>query len=91
MYIPKEHRGKPYTLHELIESLQAIEQDYGSGDMEVRMMLQRGWPFEHTIKGLAVSDDFGEDENYEAPICVYLVEGTQIDYGNGGAWDAAER
>ena len=71
-------------------------------DVEVRIMAQHDWPFEYSVYGVNLRSNFvraeetgwedckqeqepdGDDE--EEPEVVYLLEGTQLGYGNKDAW-----
>jgi hypothetical protein len=88
MYTPKEHHGKPYTIRQLIERLEDIASDYDD-QAPVRIMSQPKWPFEYTVAGLAVSTEFGNDD--DGAVVIYIVEGSQIGYGSKEAWDAASK
>ena len=83
---------------ELIEIL-------GKMDAEANVMLaqQPGYPFEYSVAGVAVREEFTEDDDegsggdpraYEpgtAANDVFIVEGTQLRYGSKAAWGAARR
>jgi len=84
---------------ELIELLQ--DQD---PDAEVMIMSQQNWPFENAVAGVAVREEFVDDEDcdedereeprYEkgtAPSDVFIVEGQQLRYGSKAAWRVASR
>jgi hypothetical protein len=86
---------------ELIELLQ--DQD---PDAEVMIMSQESWPFENAVAGVAVREEFVddddedcEDEEREEPRYekgtaandVFLVEGQQLRYGSKAAWRVASR
>jgi len=84
---------------ELIELLQ--DQD---PDAEVMIMSQENWPFENAVAGVAVREEFVDDEDcdedereeprYEkgtAPSDVFIVEGQQLRYGSKAAWRVASR
>ena len=81
------------TIDELIERLEDYRDEFG-GDTEVRLMTQQNWPFENSI-----CRAFGANEIQDArrrrrdepddDELVYIVEGSQIGYGNKAAWDAA--
>lgn len=92
------------TILELLERLQDAVENIGEAaaeTTEVRLMTQENWPFENSIQGVCAKSDLvdesqtGEAEDDdpqtsedEAEI-IYLVEGTQLCYGNKNAWDAA--
>lgn len=83
---------------ELIEMLQECDPD-----ANVLLMTQRGYPFEWSINGLAVREDFDSadepdedgDENYGTNFesmmklgnDVFLLEGRQLCYGDKDAWN----
>ena len=79
------------TINRLIELLEeARELSPEGGSTKVRFMSQPEWPFEYSIRGVALksecqeeSDSVPEDEEE----IVYLVEGQQLGYGNKAAWD----
>ena len=86
---------------ELIELLQ--DQD---PDAEVMIMSQENWPFENAVAGVAVREEFVDDDDedceddereeprYEkgtAANDVFLVEGQQLRYGSKAAWRVASR
>jgi len=84
---------------ELIELLQ--DQD---PDAEVMIMSQENWPFENAVAGVAVREEFVDDEDHDddereehryekgtAPNDVFLVEGQQLRYGSKAAWRVASR
>lgn len=48
------------TVQELIELLQGCDPE-----AEVRIMSQQSWPFENTVHGVAVREDFGDDSSCE--------------------------
>jgi hypothetical protein len=88
-------------VRDLIEILE--DQD---PDAEVLIMSQENWPFENAIAGVAVREDFvdeddegeededGTEPEYEkgtAPNDVFIVEGQQLRYGSKAAWNAATR
>ena len=67
----------------------------------VLLSVQPTWPFEHDLLGVCQrSDLIEEDDEDQAPSAggedlpandVFLVEGTQLRYGNKRAWDVARR
>ena len=85
------------NIQDLIEQLEDYKAEHGE-DAEVRLMTQQNWPFENRVYGLCDSselqdEDEDEDEgegDTEGKAIVYLVEGSQICYGNKNAWDAAQ-
>ena len=88
------------TVAELIERLQECDPD-----AEVRIMSQENWPFENAVAGIAVREEFVDDDEdceddereeprYEkgtAPSDVFIVEGQQLRYGSKAAWRVASR
>ena len=94
-------RSTTMKVSELIELLQ--DQD---PDAEVMIMSQENWPFENAVAGVAVREEFVDDDDedceddereeprYEkgtAPNDVFLVEGRQLRYGSKAAWRVASR
>ncbi|MFO0021218.1 MAG: hypothetical protein ACK6DV_02520 [Deltaproteobacteria bacterium] len=86
---------------ELIELLQDKDPD-----AEVMIMSQESWPFENAVAGVAVREEFVDDDDedceddereeprYEkgtAANDVFLVEGQQLRYGSKAAWRVASR
>jgi len=85
------------TVRELIEKLQSLENQ----DAEIRIMSQPGWPFEYDVDGVVTREEItqaqkeeeGEDWEEECqneeknPDDVFLVEGSQLCYGDKKAWD----
>ena len=73
------------TARDLIEELEYAISINGNEDVEVRLAQQPKWAFEYTIDE-AVTVKVEDDEGFnpcneeEAPICVYLSEGSQIGY-----------
>ena len=86
-------------LDRLIEYLEMVRDDLeaagqDASETEVRIMSQPSWPFENAISGVThttriaqYDDDDLEPES--GPEIVYILEGSQIKYGNRDAWDAA--
>ena len=70
---------------ELIELLEDLD-----SDAEVRLMCQQEWPFENGVKGVVTKSEL-TGEVCETDEVVYLVEGSQIGYGNKEAWELARR
>lgn len=68
----------------LIEILQAHVKKHGANS-EVRLMVHPQWPFETEVLGAVT----GETLNEACPSAVYLVEGSQIAYGEKAAWELA--
>ena len=74
-------------------------------DAEVLIMSQQNWPFENAVAGVAVREEFVDDDEdcddeereeprYDkgtAPNDVFLVEGQQLRYGSKAAWRVASR
>jgi hypothetical protein len=61
-------------------------------EAEVVLATQPNYPFEHSIMGVAVREDFDESgDESKSPNDVVLCEGQQLRYGIKDAWDAAER
>lgn len=85
---------------ELIEILQDLEPD-----AQVLIMSQQSWPFENSVCGVAVREEFNDDDeedegdepeerSYERGTSandVFIVEGQQLRYGSKAAWGAARR
>ena len=83
---------------ELIEILEDMDQE-----ASVFLASQPNWPFEYSVAGVAVREDFsgdddedggGEERAYErgtAASDVFIVEGQQLRYGSKAAWSAARR
>jgi hypothetical protein len=79
------------TINELIEMLKDVrDESLEGGETEVRIMSQPSWPFEYSIRGIALKSECHEEQGdvpYEDEEVVYLVEGTQLGYGTKAAWD----
>ena len=82
---------------ELIEILEEMDQE-----ASVFLASQPNRPFEYSVAGVAVREDFagddedggGEERAYErgtAASDVFIVEGQQLRYGSKAAWSAARR
>jgi hypothetical protein len=76
-------------LRDLIEALEDCEECVGE-NAEVLLMTQEHWPFEFSIRTVVTRDqideaDIGHGEGHETD--VFIVEGTQLRYGNKRAWD----
>jgi hypothetical protein len=79
------------TVGELKELLSDLDDGW-----EVQLQTQQNWPFINDIHGLIlksqiVSEDKDEDdednnEKDDGPEIVYIVEGSQLEYGDKGAW-----
>jgi len=84
------------TIEELIARLEEYRDALG-GDTEVRLMIQRNWPFEYDITGLASGEEINDcdcdwqDDDQDVPEddIVFIVEGQQLRYGSQRAWEAA--
>ncbi|MFN9813840.1 MAG: hypothetical protein ACK6CU_29865 [Deltaproteobacteria bacterium] len=94
-------RSTTMKVSELIELLQDKDPD-----AEVMIMSQESWPFENAVAGVAVREEFVDDDDedceddereeprYEkgtAANDVFLVEGQQLRYGSKAAWRVASR
>jgi hypothetical protein len=65
-------------------------------DAQVFTLQQPNWPFEYSIAGVTVREEFSNLDEGELPAgCatsdVFLVEGSQLRYGSRDAWSAARR
>ena len=75
------------TVGELKEMLEGLDDE-----AEVRIMSQENWPFEYSIRSLKVREDFEQPDEDEVPNDeknpndVFLVEGSQLCYGNKDAF-----
>ncbi|HEX2685020.1 MAG TPA: hypothetical protein VHN14_00300 [Kofleriaceae bacterium] len=64
-------------------------------DAEVVLTTQPNYPMEHTVSGIALRADLGDQAGQQreaagsAPNDVLLVEGRWLRYGDLAAWDAA--
>jgi hypothetical protein len=66
---------------------------------DVYLMNQQSWPFEYAVAGVAVREDFAEDEDADgkdygealAPNDVFILEGAQLRYGSEAAWRTRQR
>ena len=90
------------TVGELIEILEGFDPEAA-----VYILEQPQWPFEYSIKGVLARNDFTEVDPEAANYAsedrwsaredslpgsdVFILEGSQLRYGNSKAWDAAER
>lgn len=77
------------TVGRLIQLLESYEPE-----TEVLLMSQPEWPFEYSISGVCQRDDFAEleDCNGEKKAGnVFILEGSQLRYGNKDAWECARR
>jgi hypothetical protein len=103
MYAPNAIGRREMTVAALIDMLEDLRSEYGDTAI-VRLMTQESWPFENRVAGVAVSTEFGNDdedaecypterltEDGEVPVCVYLVEGDQAGYGDRDAWSNLRR
>jgi len=64
----------------------------------VFVMSQPSWPFEVRILGVTSRYEFSEEDSNSAadprgisPSDVFIVEGSQIRYGDRGAWETVRR
>lgn len=92
------------TVGRLIELLEEYRETYGD-DARVLMMEQETWPFEHSIAGVTVRDDFDTPEvmddygSFDIDYAgeqksggdIFLVEGKQLSYGSRNAWNTARK
>lgn len=74
------------TKAELIELLEDFPDN-----AEVRLMTQQNYPFENGLLGVWAVEGEDEEEPFvphgaDGPV-VYLVEGQQLAYGTGRAWE----
>ena len=84
----------------LVRELLSILED-ADPDAEVFVMMQKTWPFECAVAGVALREEFEDVEDGEAPTLsdgpprrandVFLVEGAQLRYGSKEAWNVARR
>jgi hypothetical protein len=88
------------TVSELIDLLEDCDPD-----AEVLLMSQPSWPFEHTVAGVAIRSEIGDEdedgadddaEDVEPARAdgmrandVFILEGTQLRYGSRDAWSGA--
>ena len=82
----------------MIDRLEELAAALGD-DVEVRLVSQPNWPFEHTIAGVTDAETIrrAEDDSDDDPDdfdpqgdcdqVVYIVEGQQLDYGSKTAWN----
>ena len=83
-------------LKDLTGLLERYEAEVG-GEVEVRLMTQMQYPFEHALSGVtdtcAILDFTGKapDTIAAEENIVYIVEGSQLGYGKKDAWETAER
>ena len=79
-------------VQDLIDILEAMDPEAA-----VLVMTQQNWPFENSVAGVAVREDFSDSDDEPgfddgtAPNDVFIVEGGQLRYGSKDAWDAARR
>ncbi len=78
------------NVRELIQELECKDQH-----AEVRIMSQPSWPFEYSISGVVDREAIKQvdrDHDYEGEPDeqndVFLLEGSQLCYGDKNAWDA---
>jgi len=72
------------TVQDLIDRLTDMDPD-----AKVYLMTQEGWPFENSIKGVTLREEI-EDEDDDPNLNssdVFIVEGSQLRYGNRDAWN----
>lgn len=71
-------------VRELIEYLEECDPE-----AEVLIMAQPGWPFEYGVKGIITRDEFEfpEDDEEKKINDVFIIEGSQLRYGNKDAWN----
>lgn len=90
------------NVSELIALLtEMVENEEVSGETPVRLMYQPNYPFFSEVSGLATEEQiqYAEDEDEDEadpvarlnavqsrPNVLYILEGTQIGYGNKTAW-----
>lgn len=83
------------TVKDLRDILSALPDD-----AEVRLMHQPNWPFEYSVAGTCTDADLAREDESEStddddddddgePKVVYLVEGSQLGYGDKHAWNLA--
>jgi len=65
-------------------------------DANVFTMQQPNWPFEYSVAGVSVREEFSNLDEDElpagcAPSDVFLVEGSQLRYGSRDAWSTTIR
>lgn len=76
------------TVGKLIRDLQDYDED-----LPVRLMMQPNYPFEYSIGGLVERSEFDSntddvtDPRERSKNCVFLLEGSQLQYGSKRAWD----
>jgi hypothetical protein len=76
------------TVEELIEQLsELVEGGEVPPDADVRLAVQPGWPFEHSVARVAVPEG-SEGDDPEAGQVVYIGEGEQLGYLRSTARDA---
>ena len=65
-----------------------------SEEAEVRVMHQPRYPLEHDLAGVVSRHEIdaheGKETAHDEPEVVYLLEGGQVGYGRGAAWEAME-
>ena len=76
---------------ELIEILENEDPD-----ATVLLAQQPSWPFEYDVRGVVARHEFDEEDDAcrgpdddRRANDVFIVEGSQLRYGNRDAWDAA--
>lgn len=84
------------TLTELNEKLQNLIEEGHDPDADVLIMSSPNWPFEHTVAGICTRQelvsDGGDPEDISEPDGgeVFIIEGSQLRYGNKAAWRLVE-
>jgi hypothetical protein len=81
-------------VHESIAILQSFD-----GEASVYVMSQPHYPFEYDVAGVAVREDIADEDEDEGGVPasdlpgsdVFILEGSQLRYGDKGAWQAARR
>jgi hypothetical protein len=79
-------------IDDLIQRLEQYREEIG-GECEVRLMTQKNWPLEKTIRGLASGLEINKrdgDANVENDHVLYIIEEQSIRYGSRLAWDVAQ-
>ena len=82
------------TVKRLIQLLEQFDDE----NAEVKLMTQQNWPFENRLLGVCERSDLMHDPEDEGrlradqkPDDVFLVEGSQLGYGDKDAWDYLTR
>lgn len=87
-------------VRDLIERLEEIVENADSPDIEVRLMVQESYPFEHLLEKVVTLEEMNADKRSFKPAgkhgysdknapkaVIYLVEGNQLGYGTKRAWE----